>query len=74
MNEDIEMIQLESDHLDQIGYDESTETLYVDFVDGSSYSYSGVPMSAFEGLQDASSHSENFRTRIKGHYSYRKEG
>ena len=56
MNEyGVEMISVSSSHVQAIGYDETNQVLYVRFNNNSLYSYSGVPVAEFYGLQNAPS-------------------
>lgn len=52
----IEMISVSSSNVQAIGYDEVNQILYVRFIKYNSlYSYQGVPIAEFYGLQNASS-------------------
>lgn len=44
-----------SSNLKSVGYDESSKTLEVEFLNGTVYQYSGVPASVYQGLMSASS-------------------
>lgn len=61
-----------SSNIDAIAYDAGSSTLYVRFNNGTSYSYSGVPESEYNGLISASSHGSYLASHIKGRYSYQK--
>ncbi|WP_127544926.1 KTSC domain-containing protein [Paenibacillus amylolyticus] len=61
-----------SSNIDAIAYDSGTSTLYVRFNNGTSYSYSGVPQSEYNGLMSASSHGSYLASHIKGRYPYSK--
>ena len=51
-------------------YDSDAHVLTVEFVQGQSYSYSGVPQSVFLGLQNASSPGSYFYRQIRERYPY----
>jgi len=59
-----------SSNMASIGYDPDTQTLEIEFMNGSIYQYFDVPLGVFEGLKNASSHGEFFNEQIKGHYRY----
>ena len=74
MNEyGVEMIQVSSSNVQAIGYDEANQILYVMFNNNSLYSYQGVPIGEFWGLQNASSVGGYLNQNIKkGPYAYRR--
>lgn len=59
-----------SSNIASIGYDEDSQTLEVEFKDGSVYQYLGVPLSEHEGIMNASSHGTYLNANIKKRYSY----
>ena len=61
-----------SSNIASIGYDESSETLEVEFLDGSVYQYFNVPSGTHEGLMAASSHGGYLSAYVKGTYQYQK--
>lgn len=64
-----------SSNLASVGYDETSNTLEIEFNHGGIYQYSNVPESVYSGLMNASSHGQYFDANIKkGGYSYRKIG
>lgn len=70
----MEMIPVQSSNLSAIGYDPETETLQVDFLNGSSYEYKNVPLVVYQGLMEAPSHGSYLNREIKGRYPYEKIG
>ncbi|MDD4527548.1 MAG: KTSC domain-containing protein [Candidatus Margulisbacteria bacterium] len=68
----INMIPVSSSNVAKIGYEESTNTLRVEFLDGSLYDYSGVPQPEFYNLKNASSVGGYLNSNIKGVYKYKK--
>lgn len=71
--EDIEMENVESSNLEQIGYDDETETLAIVFHSGSLYHFHGVPRSTFEGLRAAPSVGKFFNAEVRGFYDYNRQ-
>ena len=65
-------ISVESSNLRSVGYDESTETLEIEFSHGGVYQYFGVPKEVYEGLMSASSHGKYHAKYIKKRYSYQR--
>ena len=63
-------IPVSSSNLLRVRYDESTNTLEIEFVGGRIYQYFDVPPQVFEGLISASSHGKYFAQSIKGQYRY----
>jgi hypothetical protein len=53
-----------------VGYDESTNTLEIEFDSGGVYQYYDVPSSVYQGLMNASSHGEYFHVNIKDVYHH----
>ncbi len=69
-NYNVEMIPVASSNVDSIGYDENLQTLYIRFLNGSTYIYKGVPIMEFEGLKNASSVGSYLHRNIKNLYPY----
>lgn len=59
-----------SSNVAAIGYEESSSTLEVEFLDGSVYQYFDVPQNVYEGLKSASSIGGYLAKVIKGAYRY----
>ena len=60
-----------SSNIASIGYDSATQTLEVEFHNGSVYQYRGVPPSLYQSLMGASSHGQYLDAYIKkGGYTY----
>ena len=64
------MVAVESSNIESVGYDESTETLYVTFKNGSTYKYDKVPFWKFTELVDADSVGKYLNAEIKGQHEY----
>lgn len=70
----VEMQYVQSSSVEQIGYDEVNEELYVRFLNSNiTYVYSGVPEYVYSELQSAGSHGEYHNQHIKNVYPFRKE-
>lgn len=52
---DMDMIDVNSTNIAQIGYDPDASTLVIAFKDGSAYEYYDVPQHEFDGLNGADS-------------------
>ena len=61
-----------SSNIRSIGYDLKSQTLEIEFRDGSIYQYFNVPESMYNGLMSASSHGSFLARRIKGVFVYLK--
>lgn len=59
-----------SSNIDEFRYDKSTDTLQVDFTDGSTYQYMNVLPQTHRAFQSAASKGEFFARQIKGRYPY----
>ena len=66
----MEMLPLTSSNLAAAGYDPATETLEVEFKNGSIYQYSQVPPDTANGLFSADSAGQYLHQRIKGQYEH----
>ena len=67
----MERTRVSSSNVYSIGYDASTNTLEVQFNNGSVYQYYSVPSSIYQGLMSASSHGSYLHAYVKGVYQYR---
>ena len=66
MNEyGVEMIPVSSSNVQAIGYDEANQVLFVRFNNNTVYTYQGVPVSEFNGLQIAPSVGSYLDANIK---------
>jgi hypothetical protein len=54
-----------SKNLASIGYDESSEILEIEFLNGGIYQYLNVPVDVYEELMNAKSHGTYFSANIK---------
>ena len=69
-----EMIPVSSSNVDEIGYDEATQTVYVRFLNGSLYGYKNVPVQEFEGLKNSTSVGSYIHRNFKNVYPYERIG
>lgn len=63
-------IPVTSSSLINVRYDETSQTLEIEFKGGRIYQYFDVPIQIFEGLIHADSKGTFFHSNIKGHYRY----
>ena len=63
-----------STNLQSVGYDEGTQTLEVQFVNGRVYQYYGVPENMHTQLMQASSKGQFFNAYIRNSYPYSRVG
>lgn len=68
----IPMKNVDSGHIQQVGYDETSQTLAIAFHKGGTYHYAGVSKGRYTALLNAESHSEHFNNFIKGVHPHRK--
>lgn len=61
---------VESSNIESIGYDSSSQTLEIEFLNGTIYQYFDIPESIYQGLIDADSHGKYLAANIKGAYRY----
>jgi hypothetical protein len=64
------MPQIDSTHISNVEYDETEQTLTVDFVKGGSYIYFDVPKDVYDGMFLAESASVYFRQNIKDVFGF----
>jgi hypothetical protein len=64
------MVQVSSSNIQSVGYDDTTETVCVRFLNGSLYIYKGVPAHEFMGLKDAPSVGSYLHRNFKNVYPY----
>ncbi len=60
----------ESSNIGRIGYDGESQILAVEFKNGTTYNYYGVPENVFEMLKASSSKGQFLAQSIKGAYRY----
>jgi hypothetical protein len=65
-----DMITVSSSNVTSVGYEDSTQTLYVQFHSGTMYIYKGVPRYEYEGLLNASSVGSYLHRNIKNIFPY----
>ena len=69
----VEMNYVDSSNIEQIGHDGDAQELYVRFLSGALYVYSGVPQEVFDELMAAPSKGSYLNRAVKGVYDHRKE-
>jgi hypothetical protein len=65
-----EMIAVQSSNVAAVGYDESTLTVFVQYLNGNVYIYKGVPQIEFEYLKTAPSVGSYLHRNYKNVYPY----
>lgn len=65
-----DMIPVQSSNVQSVGYDESTQTVFVQFLTGSIYIYKGVQKPEFEALKTAPSVGSYLHRNFKRVYPY----
>lgn len=68
----MERIPVSSSHVRAIGYDVESQTLEVEYNDGSVYQYFAVPESEHDALMAADSKGKHLNANIKKRYNYAK--
>ena len=62
---DIPRVEVSSTAMRTVGYDESRQTLVIEFPNGSVYEYQSVPAKIHSGLMQAKSHGQYFHEHIR---------
>lgn len=70
----IKRTAVSSSNLNSAGYDLKTQTLEIQFNDGSVYQYHQVPQEIYVGLMKAESHGSYFYAMIRNVFQYKKVG
>lgn len=70
MNRPEDMIPVDSSNIQCIGYDSDNQVVFVDFLNGSSYVYKGVPEFEFDNLSNAPSVGSYLHRNFKNVYPY----
>lgn len=65
-----DMQPVSSSSIDAVGYDADDQTVYIRFLNGSTYAYKGVPEHEFENLRTASSVGSYLNRSYKNVYPY----
>ncbi len=66
----MDRISVSSSNIAAVGYDESTETLEVEFNSGLVYEYDAVPKTIYESMIIANSVGIFFNENVKGRFDY----
>lgn len=67
-----EMRKVDSSNIDEIGYKEDQQELYIRFLNSGLYVYKNIPEIEYTSLMEASSHGKYFNAHIKNSYPYEK--
>jgi len=68
----MERTSVSSSNISAIGYEAETNTLEVEFLNGSVYQYAGVSADEYEAMMNADSKGKYLNANIKGRYSFTK--
>jgi len=68
----MERTHVESSNIESIGYDSESQTLEIEFLNGSLYQYFDVPQHIYDEMMSADSQGKYLAANIKGHYRYSK--
>lgn len=68
------MHHVSSSNIAAVGYDAESQTVHVQFLDGSLYAYKGVPEHEFENLRTAPSVGSYLNRNYKNIYPYQRVG
>jgi len=66
----MERYQVASSNIASIGYDEPTQTLEIEFLNGALYQYYNVPLNMYEQLMQEASKGRFLNAYIKNAYPY----
>lgn len=66
----MERQSVSSSNVASVGYEEDTQTLEIEFHNGSVYQYYDVPKNVYEALMSATSVGSYLASNIKGQYRY----
>lgn len=69
----MEIQNVKSSNLSQVGYDSETSKLHVAFIGGTVYIYSDVPRNIYEEIIVAPSAGKYFHQNVKNKYAFVKE-
>lgn len=70
----VQMVDVDSTLIQQVGYDAASRTLVIKFVtDGSVYEYYDVPQEVYEALMAAESKGRYFTRHIKNKYRFERK-
>lgn len=68
----INLQSVESSNIAAVGYDQDAEVLYIEFKNGTTYTYDMVPFAVYQSLMDADSIGSFFHLNIRTVYEYTK--
>lgn len=66
----MERTHVTSSNIQSIGYDPEAQILEIEFKNGGTYDYSGVPEYIHTGIMNAESHGKYFHANIKDRYPF----
>lgn len=66
----MERTKIDSTSIEEVGYDEDSQTLEIEFKNGSVYQYFDVPKKIHEDLMSAGSAGAYLAKSVKGHFRF----
>lgn len=69
-----EMHPVSSSNIASVGYDATSQTVYVTFLNGATYAYKGVSQQEYENLRTAPSVGSYLNRNFKNVYPYERAG
>ena len=69
---DVNMHPVSSSNVAALGYDAATQVVYVEFNNGTTYTYSGVPEHVYQALDNAASIGSYLHHNLKNVYPYQR--
>ncbi|HAW57988.1 MAG TPA: KTSC domain-containing protein [Bacteroidales bacterium] len=70
----MDMKPVASSNIQMVGYDESSETMRIQFTNGSVYEYKNIPLVVYNDFMQASSLGAYLNRNIRNSYPYEKIG
>ena len=71
-DEKMNRISVKSSNIKSIGYDETSNTLEIEFNDGHIYQYIKVPINIYNELMKSESQGKFFHATIRNNFAYKK--
>jgi hypothetical protein len=70
----MERYNVPSSNVSSVGYDPQTQTLEVEFLNGTIYQYYGVPQNMYDQMMQEQSKGQFLNTYIRNQYAYSRVG
>ena len=69
---DVVKSRVDSSNLDEVEYDDKTQTMRITFKNGGKYEYYGVPQDIYDGLMGAESKGSFFHYNVRTSFGFKK--